>query len=180
MNKRVAKQMINELISETNTTNVRRQFWMDKVQGYTKQIFGNSKKNIALPMFHTYYMDRTPPFKEMPDDKAHKFVNELKEMFAVYHDFIDNEIFEKRNYFSDDTNGTIITNAIALVIFIISLVWGIAYTEGERKVNIQIGAMQKEIKNLRDSLSINTQQLEKTKKEEQKANQITDSLTILK
>lgn len=152
MNKKQAKLLIEELQKElredkTGEETVKRQFWMDKVQGYLQQIFGPSSVHIALPMYATYYSGWRP-FETMNEEKAKELQKRLTELFNTYQKFIDNKVFQKHNIFSNDSNGTIFTSIIALFIFFGGLLYGVGYYEGVRSTNVENIELKKKVQEL--------------------------------
>ena len=151
MNKRKARRLIKELQDEVNPETVVQQFWMDKVQMYVQLIFGDAKDSVALPMFGTYYWDRYYQKTSAENsEKARQVAAKLKDLFTTYQKAINNNVFLRRNIFSDDTNGTI----VAWLIFGAGIIWLIAFNEGQRSANVEDDTQKREIVTLRDSLRV--------------------------
>ena len=147
MNKREAKQLINEQKNSLNNLSeietIQNQWWLDKTHMYITAIFGGPDKSLAIPMYQTYY-DVNKNTIDPINSKA-----KINDLFDTYLIIIDNNIYHKRNVFSDSNNTTI----ISVLIFVVGLLGSWSFVEGVRSANINYKDQVKRIEKLSDSIS---------------------------
>ncbi len=99
-------------------------------------------------MYATYY-DGYRPFEKMDLQKTEDIRNKLLEMFEVYHRFIENSVFKKRNILSDDSNGTLAGIIIAIIIAIGTT----AFSIGQFTSDVKNYRLENENRQLKKELS---------------------------
>lgn len=139
MRKSKALELITELENEVNTTNVKQQFWNDKMWAYVNAIFGDRSYSVAADMFGTYYhpVGRNRAYAEWNEDESAERIRIIKDLLRTYRTMIESDVYFRSNRFSGYTDPEIkreiigdLTNWIIGGISAIALVATIFYYQG--------------------------------------------------
>jgi hypothetical protein len=157
MTRRKARKLIKELQNTLNAENVKKQFWMDRVQGYVQAIFGTPKQSVALPMFGTYYSNDRP-FKDLSEEQVEARIKDLSALFQTYQVMIKNRVYLRTNVFTNFNNWAIIGIVAGIVVPLTAGLITVAYIEGQRSESIHTLEVKRELSAAQQRLILLEQQ----------------------